>query len=547
MEIGHLTEDLSPYVERLRAARASVTEPVEWYRYDTLANLIHVDAMLAGEHRELDALAAGRPVADIGAADGDLAFTLEAALGWEMDIIDNAPTNQNGLEGARLLKEALGSSAQIHHVDLDTQFQLPRQEYGLVFLLGILYHLKNPFYVLEALARQARHCFVSTRVARLAGAERRPVGDLPMAYLVGPAELNDDATNFWIFTPPGLERVVERAGWEILSTLNAGETTSSVPDSLEGDERMFMLLRSRHDRLGGPSAAGAKAVAAPADDGVQHCWPLGHHYSPVPDTRALAIEPTRSRVWPAHPHATPGIDWRGEEQVALVRDALARQEPMPFASEPTGDSAEYHTGNGMFSLLDAWVLQAMLRHHRPARMIEVGCGWSSLVTARVNREQLGGALDFTCVEPYPPDFLGDGVDGITRLVPAPVQEVELAEFERLGDGDVLFIDSAHVVKTGGDVQYLFNEVIPRLATGVLVHVHDIFLPWDYPADWVLSGRGWNEQYLLQSFLAFNETFAVRLAVGWLHHFHRDVLVEAVPGYAQAMSGGGSFWMQRSRA
>jgi tRNA (mo5U34)-methyltransferase len=244
--IDALVKDLGPHVERMRDARASVTAPVVWYQYDTLANLLHVERMLEGGERNLDALAMGMPVADIGAADGDLAFTLEAALGWEMDIVDNAPTNQNGLEGARLLKQALGSNVSIHDVDLDRQFALPRDRYGLVLLLGILYHLKNPFYVLEQLARQARHCLLSTRVARLAGPERTPVGDLPMGYLVGPTELNNDATNFWIFTPAGLERLAERAGWEVVSRLSVGETTNSVPDSVDDDERMLLLLRSRH-------------------------------------------------------------------------------------------------------------------------------------------------------------------------------------------------------------------------------------------------------------------------------------------------------------
>jgi hypothetical protein len=245
MEIDRLSQNLAPHVERMRAARESVTTPIEWYRYDTLANLLFLDAMLEGEYRDLDKLATGLPVADVGAADGDLAFTLEEALGWQMDIVDNAPTNQNGLEGARLLKQALGSTAGIHDVDLDQQFQLPREEYGLVLLLGILYHLKNPFYVLEQIAKRSRHCLVNTRVARFAGPERTEIGHLPAAYLVGPAELNNDATNFWIFTPAGLIRLAERAGWDVIASHNVGDTVRSVPDSVEGDERMLLLLRSR--------------------------------------------------------------------------------------------------------------------------------------------------------------------------------------------------------------------------------------------------------------------------------------------------------------
>lgn len=275
-------------------------------------------------------------------------------------------------------------------------------------------------------------------------------------------------------------------------------------------------------------------------------WEPGHYYSPIPDTRELAREPMRSRVWPAEPPGSPGIDFRDAEQVDLARE-IAAQAPMTFPTEATGDPTEYHTGNEFFSRLDAWALQGVLRHFSPRRMIEVGCGWSSLVTARVNREHLDGALDFTCIEPYPQSFLDDGIDGISRLIVSPVQEVPLETFQQLEEGDVLFIDTSHVAKTGGDVPFLYHEVLPRLNPGVVVHIHDVFLPWDYPADWVLVGRGWNEQYVLKSFLAFNDSFEVLLGIGWMHQFHPDVLREAVPEYPHGTrDGGASFWLRRRR-
>lgn len=276
------------------------------------------------------------------------------------------------------------------------------------------------------------------------------------------------------------------------------------------------------------------------------CWPLDHYYSPIPDNRALQREPARSRVWPPMPRATPGIDWRGAEQVALLRNDLARQPEFELPDGPTGDPRDYHAANDMFSRLDAWMLQAMMRHFRPRRMIEVGCGWSSLVTARVNREHLDGSLDFTCIEPYPPDFLKRGVEGLTRLIPSRVEELPLDPFLELGSGDILFIDSSHTVKTGGDVVFLFADVLPRLAEGVVVHIHDIFLPWDYPQDWVFSGRAWNEQYLVAAFLAFNNAFKVLLSVSWLRANAADALHAALPGYPEKYAhAGGSLWIQRT--
>ena len=297
-------------------------------------------------------------------------------------------------------------------------------------------------------------------------------------------------------------------------------------------------------------APGARSLWAvprePSTEPLLICWPLDHYYSPIPDNRELAREPSRSRVWPPSPRATPDLDWREEEQIALLRDALSRQSEFEFPDGPTGDPRDYHAANDLFSRLDAWMLQAMLRHFRPRRMIEVGCGWSSLVTARVNREHFDSLLHFTCVEPYPPEFLGDGIDGITRLVVSRVEELSLEPFLELGDGDVLFIDTSHTVKTGGDVGFLYHEVLPRLAPGVVVHIHDIFLPWDYPQEWVFSGRAWNEQYLVRAFLAFNSAFRILLGVGWMSHYRPDILAAAVPGYpAKFRGGGGSLWIQRA--
>ncbi len=244
MDISELASNLDIHVSRLAAARRDVGDGVEWYRYDILANLVHLDRLLTGENRDLDRLAAGGPVADIGGADGDLAFALEAAMEWDIDLIDTAAANQNGLDGARALRDRLRSRVQVHDVDLDTQFRLPRERYGLVLLLGILYHLQNPYFVLRALSRASGHCVLSTRVARFAGAASTPIGDLPVAYLVAPTETNADATNYWMFSPAGLERIVERAGWSILDRMNVGDVERSDPSSPEHDERMFMLLRS---------------------------------------------------------------------------------------------------------------------------------------------------------------------------------------------------------------------------------------------------------------------------------------------------------------
>jgi hypothetical protein len=261
---------------------------------------------------------------------------------------------------------------------------------------------------------------------------------------------------------------------------------------------------------------------------------------------ALSQEPARSRVWPATAPETPGIDWRADQQVALLLDKFAYLSDFPIPDGTTGHLHDYHAANEMFSRLDAWMLQAMLRHFRPRRVIETGCGWSSLVTARVNREYFGGAIDVTCIEPYPPEFLGPGVEGISELITSPVEEVSISHFLELDAGDILFIDTSHTVKTGGDVVFLLQEVLPRLADGVVVHIHDIFLPWDYPQEWVFAGRAWNEQYAVRSFLTFNSAFEILLGVVWMSHFRSDVLAAVLPGFPQDYhDGGGSLWIRRT--
>jgi hypothetical protein len=181
-------------------------------------------------------------------------------------------------------------------------------------------------------------------------------------------------------------------------------------------------------------------------------------------------------------------------------------------------------------------------------MIEVGCGFSTLVSARVNREYLDGAVHLTCIEPYPRPFLTEGVAGVSGLVVEKVQDVPLHLFDTLGNDDVLFIDTSHTVKTGGDVTWIFHEIIPRLAPGVLVHIHDFYLPGEYPEPWVLEGWGWNETYLVQSFLMFNDSFEILWGTLYMFIRHPEDLRRAFPGLKDYRDqGGASLWMRRTNS
>ena len=136
--------------------------------------------------------------------------------------------------------------------------------------------------------------------------------------------------------------------------------------------------------------------------------------------------------------------------------------------------------------------------------------------------------------------------GIARLLVQRVQEVPLREFSRLEAGDVLFIDSSHVAKTGSDVNHLYFEVLPRLAPGVRIHVHDIFLPHDYPQDWaVTDNRSWNEQYLLRALLMYSQAFRVVFGCSYAFHRFPEEVRAALALPSAAAFGGGSFWMEKT--
>jgi predicted O-methyltransferase YrrM len=273
-------------------------------------------------------------------------------------------------------------------------------------------------------------------------------------------------------------------------------------------------------------------------------FPLGHFYSPMYDPGELASR--RAAIWPARPRPTLDIDWSEEAQLELCTGVFAAQKPLVLRRSPSADPTEYWCGNDQFPPLDAWSLAAMLRYLRPARMIEIGSGYSSLITARLNREEFGSSLYFVCIEPYPRDFLGKGVGGISELRVELIQDTPLDLFADLGENDVLFIDTSHTVKTGGDVTWIFHEIIPRLQVGVVVHVHDFFLPEEYPESWVMEGRGWNETYLVRSFLSYNTSFVLRWATRYMALNHSAAVADAFQIGADDPLIGASLWFQRVR-
>jgi hypothetical protein len=270
-------------------------------------------------------------------------------------------------------------------------------------------------------------------------------------------------------------------------------------------------------------------------------FPPGHFYSPIADPTDLRAR--EAVIWRRRDDM-PGVDLAVERQLALLDDLSAHTSSIDYPVQPPRDPTVYFYANDQYPLLDAQFLHAALCHFRPAHVIEVGSGFSSLITAQVNRTVFGGTVRVQCIEPYPRQFLIDGVPGISDLVRQKVEDVPLPFFDVLGAGDVLFIDSSHVSKAGSDVNYLFFDVLPRLAPGVLVHIHDIFLPDEYPKVWTIEqGRNWNEQYLLRAFLQFNLEWEIVWAAHFMGTRHTAAVQQVFPRYP-AEGGGGSLWIRR---
>ena len=280
-------------------------------------------------------------------------------------------------------------------------------------------------------------------------------------------------------------------------------------------------------------------MSEPLPDTASH--PAGHYYSPIVDVADVGAR--GDSLWPAEPEVI-GIDFRPAAHQHILTHVfpkfIADYRYAELESETTAEN-EYYTRNSQFSWLDSRALFVLLRELRPRRVIEVGSGYSSLLTADVNQRWFGGSIEFQCIEPYPRPFLEQGVPGITRLVRERVERLDPALFMGLDAGDILFIDSSHVAKTGSDVNFLYFEVLPRLRSGVRVHIHDIFLPSEYPRDWVIrEQRSWNEQYLLRALLMHSTGFRVMFGCSYAF-FRFPALVAAALGVPSDRGfSGGSF-------
>ncbi len=243
LEIRDLIARAVAFQESLRHSKNEIDlAPPGWYPWDSFGTVTLLDQLLTGRHRFLEPMLGTQPVLDIGCGDGDLSFFFES-LGHRVCAIDTPPTNFNRMAGVEALKTALDSSVRIESIDLDSGCELPLRRCGLALFFGILYHLKNPYGVLEALASRAQYCLLSTAITRFAPGQA-DVNHLPVAFLAGGDGLRGDGTNYWIFSETGLRTLLDRTGWEVCDWMVSAAEDSVLWDT-QRDERVICLLRSR--------------------------------------------------------------------------------------------------------------------------------------------------------------------------------------------------------------------------------------------------------------------------------------------------------------
>jgi hypothetical protein len=271
-------------------------------------------------------------------------------------------------------------------------------------------------------------------------------------------------------------------------------------------------------------------------------WLPGHFYSPLPDLDE--IRRRQDELFAPPPAQLPGIELDDAGQLELLQALGAYQAEAPWADEPR-PPLRFFYDNPNFRHGEADVLYGMIRHLRPARIVEIGSGHSSCVVLDTNERFFGGAIECTFVEPYPEllrSLVSDGDLERARLVEAPLQAVGDDLFRSLQANDILFVDSTHVTKVGSDVNRIVFDVLPLLASGVYVHFHDVYYPFEYPQAWIFEGRAWNEAYLLRAFLLYNEAFEIALFNSFLGHHHREALAAALP--LAVPNPGSSLWLRR---
>lgn len=262
-----------------------------------------------------------------------------------------------------------------------------------------------------------------------------------------------------------------------------------------------------------------------------------HYYEPLFNTQTLKNLLSTAR-------SLPGIDWVDAEQVALLEKLNFADELKGLPQSRTSDT-EFYINNKSFGAGDAEYWYSLIRAVKPKRIIEIGSGNSTLMAFRALKKNRENDADYRCehicIEPYEQPWLEKTG---AKIIRERVEDIPLSFFAQLENSDILFIDSSHIIRPQGDVLHEYLQILPTLNPGVIVHVHDIFSPHDYPKAWLVDQvRFWNEQYLLEAFLTQNDHWGILGGLNYLRHRHFNEL-KAVCPYLTEDREPGSFYIRR---
>ncbi|AXT21283.1 class I SAM-dependent methyltransferase [Flavobacteriaceae bacterium AU392] len=269
-------------------------------------------------------------------------------------------------------------------------------------------------------------------------------------------------------------------------------------------------------------------------------YPAGHYYSTI-----ISIDEVRKReneIWKNETvNEVLGVDLNIGKQLQTIQSFEEYYDEIPF-EDTKKEGLRYFFKNGFYSYSDAISLYGMIRNYKPKKIIEAGSGYSSALMLDVNACFFQNQIDLTFIEPYPErlyDLILEKDKISTTIIESFIQNVPINIFESLESGDILFIDSTHVSKTGSDVNFILFEILPRLKSGVLIHFHDIFYPFEYPKKWVFQGRNWNEDYIVKAFLMYNKEFEILFFSHYLHKHHKNAFKKLPLMYN---NHGGNLWL-----
>ncbi len=246
----------------------------------------------------------------------------------------------------------------------------------------------------------------------------------------------------------------------------------------------------------------------------------------------------------ARPRCTEGLQFQEEKYLQFLKDVCSpyKGEYLLFPRKAPSDGEGFFFKNNWFETIDAEVLYCVIRHFQPSHVVEVGSGFSTRLMRKAIQD---GNIQtkLISIDPQPRVDIRPYAD---EIIPSVVQEVDpLKIADRVGSDGLLFIDSSHTIVTGGDVPFLYLDLLPKLKKGALIQIHDVFLPFDYRQEWVREGRGWTEQYLLQAFLWDNSFFEIIWPARYMWEYQRSELLATIPSESPENIPS-SFWLRKVR-